>query len=239
MIGINRQTVSGNLAKDAVIRSAGSNSDCLSMRIISNERWVDGKGHTQTRSCGHDIIQFGPRGSFDDFARELLKEGFPVFAVGRVDRESNEVNGVKFRNVLVNASCIGGVLCPADANMQINTHEISGYLIADAEIHEAGNGKECLSFLVATNVVEIHNGKKYEYKSIHPVVRFEKKNRMNKLLEKLKKGAGVYLIGKTDKKKNEQNGETYYNATINVSDRAINIHRYVTPKPVARQSTAA
>jgi single-stranded DNA-binding protein len=234
MQSLNRQTVAGNLADDAVIRSITESRDALSMRIISNERWIDNAGNEQTRSCGHDVVRYGARGSFDEFAQKSLKKGSPVFAIGRVDRESNTAGNEVYRNVVINTSAEGGVLSPLDASMQVNAHEIAGFLIQDSELRDAGKGKSCLSFVVATTVVEYYNNERHEFKALHPIVKFEKTAKLQKLAEKLKTGAGVYFTGKAEKNRSEAGDKVYHNATVNVSESPLRIFRYVTEKTESR-----
>jgi single stranded DNA-binding protein len=100
---INKQIIGGNLADDAVIRPVSGDRECISFRVITSENWKTADGEEKSKTCGHDVVQFGKVGRFTGLAA-LLKKGAGVYVEGITEKEMREHEGKDFLNVTVNAS---------------------------------------------------------------------------------------------------------------------------------------
>lgn len=100
---MNKQIIGGNLADDAVIRPAGTDRECISFRVITSENWKGADGEEKSKTCGHDVVQFGKTGRFTQLAT-MLKKGAGVYVEGTTEKEVREHEGKDFLNVTVNAS---------------------------------------------------------------------------------------------------------------------------------------
>lgn len=233
MLRLNTQEIAGNLAEDAIIRSVSADRDALSLRVITNESWFDAQGNEQSRMCGHNVVKFGKKGQFNLFAEKYLQKGKPVFAIGTTEKKMSEPNadGIKFLNVTVNTSFSGDIQVP-QASMRMNRQTIGGNLADDAIVRSAGEGRECLSFTVITNdSYQDKQGHTVETSCSHDVVQFRDAGQFANVIGMLKKGAGVYVQGTTEKENREHEGKKYLNVTVNASFETIQITKYVTEKP--------
>lgn len=228
---LNTQELAGNLADDATINSVSADRDVLNIRVVTNENWNDKDGNPQSKACGHTIVKFGKKGQFDAFAAKYLQKGMPIYAIGRTEKSTSEKDGVTYLNVTVNTS-FGGDIQPVQAAMRLNRQTVAGNLAADAVIRGAGEGRECLSFTVITNEsYQNKQGDTVETTCSHDVVQFGDAGRFSKLADMLKKGAGVYLSGTTEKENREHEGKKYLNVSVNASFENIQVTKYVTEKP--------
>ena len=116
--------------------------------------------------------------------------------------------------------------------MSLNKQQIIGNLADDATIRSVSAERDVINFRVITN---------YEYQTAegtvseatgHNVVRFAEKGKLNGLAGLLKKGAGVYVEGRTVIKKNGEHLNIHIDATQNYqASGIIDIVKYVTERP--------
>jgi single-stranded DNA-binding protein len=235
MLRINKQAIAGNLAETATIGSVSADRDALNLRVITNEEWTDNNGDKQSKPCGHNVVKFGKKGQFDAFVEKYLQKGMAVYAEGITEKSMNG----EFMNVNINAT-FGGDIQPLQASMRLNTQTIGGNLADDAVIREVSAEREVISFTVITNdSYTKKDGEKVETSCGHDVVQYGKKGQFTALSAMLKKGAGVYLSGTTEKvnrkveAKDGNEEKTFMNMTVNASFQNIQITKYVTEKPSA------
>lgn len=233
MLRINNQAIAGNLADTATINSVSGDRDALNLRVITNERWFNAQGEEQNKVCGHQVVKFGKKGQFNAFVEKYLQKGMPVYAEGTTEKVMNG----EFMNVTVNTS-FGGDIQPLQASMSLNTQTVGGNLAADAEVRSISDTRDVLAFTVITNdSYTKKSGEKVETSCGHDVVQYGDKGQFTSLVALLKKGAGVYLSGTTEKKNTvlPANGDKpekkFMNMTINASFQNIQITKYVTEKP--------
>lgn len=119
--------------------------------------------------------------------------------------------------------------------LNLNKQVIAGNLANDAVIRPAGTGREVLSFKVITSETFISNGERKEKSCPHNVVIYDKEGKLQDKLLVLKKGAGVYVEGRTEneRRQSQTTGNVYYNNQINASKGKgrYQIFSFVTPKP--------
>lgn len=227
----NNSIIAGNLAKTAIIRSVNANRDCLSMRVITNEVYFDARGNEQQNTVGHDVVRYGKKGQFDSFVEQYLQKGMAVCAEGltRIDFSGDNK---EFMNVTIDTSADRGDISPlASVGMFLNEQRVSGYLSDDSVVRATKTG-DCISFRVITSF----QWGKEDHEVITTgfnVIQFGKKGAFDSLAKLLKKGAGVYTKGKTEKKINEFEGKKRLEHTINASYERVMITKYVTDKQAA------
>ncbi|WP_137297266.1 single-stranded DNA-binding protein, partial [Psychromonas sp. SP041] len=120
--------------------------------------------------------------------------------------------------------------------MNINKQTVAGNLSADAVVRQAGE-RDVISFRVITNYEYLGlNGEKISKPTGHNVSRFAPRGKLNGLANLLKKGAGVYVTGRTVIEKKEEHLNIFVDATQGVSNQGtIEIFRYVTERPAQQQ----
>lgn len=233
MLRKNTQVIAGNLAEDAKIQAVSPERDALNLRVITNQEWTDNNGKAQSKMCGHNVVKFGKKGVFDSFAAKYLKKGMPVYAMGTTEKT---VKG-DYLNVTINTS-FNGDIQPLANSMRLNEQTVGGNLAADAIVREAGTDREVISFTVITNdSYQGKDNKTIETSCGHDVVQFGKKGQFASLAALLKKGAGVYLSGTTEKENRivpadgDKPEKKFLNVTLNATFNQIQITKYVTEKP--------
>jgi single-stranded DNA-binding protein len=162
-----------------------------------------------------------------------LQKGMPVYAIGATEKTMNG----EYLNVQINTS-FGGDIQPLQASMSLNTQTVGGNLAADSEVRPVSDTRDVLSFTVITNdSYTKKSGEKVETSCSHDVVQYGDKGQFELLSALLKKGAGVYLSGTTEKvnrvvpAEGDKPEKKFMNMTINASFQNIQITKYVTEKP--------
>lgn len=92
MPSINQVNIMGNLGSDPELRLTPTKKAVCTMRIATNESWVDPQGDRQQRSEWHTVVVWGRQA---ENCAEYLKKGQPVHVSGRLQtRKWADANGV-------------------------------------------------------------------------------------------------------------------------------------------------
>jgi len=90
--GLNRVMLLGNLGADPELRVTPGGQAVLSMRLATNESYVDKNNVRQERVEWHRISVWGRRA---EGLAKFLRKGFKLFVEGRLQTSSYEKNGEK------------------------------------------------------------------------------------------------------------------------------------------------
>lgn len=90
--GLNRAILMGNVGSDPEVRYTASGTPVLSMRVATNESFVDKNKEVQERTEWHNVVVWGARG--EALAR-ILTKGTGVLVEGGLRTSSYEKDGVK------------------------------------------------------------------------------------------------------------------------------------------------
>jgi single-strand DNA-binding protein len=104
--GVNKVMLLGTLGADPEIRVLPSGDSILSIRMATNESFLDRNKERQERTEWHKVTMWGKRG--EALAR-FLEKGSKIFVEGSLKTTSYEKNSEKRYSTEINASNI--VLC--------------------------------------------------------------------------------------------------------------------------------
>ena len=109
MQGVNRVTLLGNLTADSELRFTQGGQAVLSIRLATNESYLDKDKVRKDRVDYHSVVVWGKRG---EALAKLLTKGSPVFIEGSLrtssydDREGNK--RYKTEVIATNVVLVGG-----------------------------------------------------------------------------------------------------------------------------------
>ncbi len=99
MNGLNKVMLIGNLGADPEVRVAQSGLTVLTLRLATNDTWVDKDGKKQDRTTWHNVKLFGKRA---EGLAPHLKKGERLYVEGRIEISSYEKDGQKhFRTDII------------------------------------------------------------------------------------------------------------------------------------------
>jgi single-strand DNA-binding protein len=90
--GLNRVILLGNLGADPELKHAGGGTAVLTLRLATNESWVDKNKVVQERTDWHQVVVFGPRA---EALAKILVKGSNVLVEGGLRTSSYEKDGQK------------------------------------------------------------------------------------------------------------------------------------------------
>ena len=85
--GLNRALLIGNLGQDPELRYTQSGQAVLSLRLATNESYVNRDGERQDRTEWHSVVVWGKRG---EALSKILSKGRQIFVEGRLQTRSWE-----------------------------------------------------------------------------------------------------------------------------------------------------
>ena len=97
-MSLNKVTISGNLAADAVVRTTQSGVAVLSFSVAVNERTKDRDGNWSDYTNWIDCVMFGQRAQS---VQPYLTRGSKVAIIGHLRAESYEKDGIRRKAVSV------------------------------------------------------------------------------------------------------------------------------------------
>ena len=97
-MSLNKVTISGNLAADAVVRTTQSGVAVLSFSVAVNERTKDRDGNWSDYTNWIDCVMFGQRAQS---VQPYLTRGSKVAIIGHLRAETYEKDGVRRKAVSV------------------------------------------------------------------------------------------------------------------------------------------
>ena len=105
--GLNRVILMGNLGADPELRHAPNGTPILSLRLATNESFVDKNKTVQERTEWHQVVVFGPRA---EALSKLLGRGSNVLVEGGLRSSSYEKDGQKRwkTEVVAREVCLAG-----------------------------------------------------------------------------------------------------------------------------------
>lgn len=90
--GLNRVILLGNLGADPELKHAPSGTPILTLRLATNESWVDRNKDVQERTDWHQVVVWGPRA---EALSKILAKGSSVLVEGGIRTSSYEKDGQK------------------------------------------------------------------------------------------------------------------------------------------------
>lgn len=128
-MSINLVIVSGNVGKDAELRTISDNKHVCNFSIATNEGWYDKSGALQTRTDWHNIVVWG---KLAEYAAKVALKGRGLIIIGKQQtREWVDKDGVTRRTTEIIANTIQ---CP---NLSVrNTQEADSYEVEHEEEQE-------------------------------------------------------------------------------------------------------
>lgn len=90
--GLNRVILLGNLGADPELKHAPSGTPILTLRLATNESWVDRNKEVQERTDWHQVVVWGPRA---EALSKILVKGSSVLVEGGIRTSSYEKDGQK------------------------------------------------------------------------------------------------------------------------------------------------
>jgi single-strand DNA-binding protein len=106
--GVNSVTLLGNLGQDPELRHTGNGGAVLSMRLATNEAWLE-NGERRDRTEWHTVIVWGKRALG---LHPILQKGSKLFVAGRLQTKTwDDKSGTKqYRTEIVasNVILLGG-----------------------------------------------------------------------------------------------------------------------------------
>jgi single-strand DNA-binding protein len=106
--GMNKVILLGNLGADPELKHAPSTgTPILSLRLATNESWVDRDKNVQERTEWHTVVVFGPRA---EALSKILTKGSSVLVEGGLRTSSYEKDGQKRWRTEIHAReiCLAG-----------------------------------------------------------------------------------------------------------------------------------
>ena len=110
---MNQVTITGNVVRDAECKYFDGGGSVVNFTIAVNEKWVDAKGTAREK------VAFVPCKAFGKAGRNAAtyKKGQFVIAVGKLEQENWEKDGVKHSKLVLNAF-LSYALASAQADSQ-------------------------------------------------------------------------------------------------------------------------
>ncbi|MDB5179081.1 MAG: single-strand binding protein single-strand DNA-binding protein [Patescibacteria group bacterium] len=99
----NQAIIMGNLTRDPELRSTPGGQQVASFAVATNRTWMDASGERKEAVEYHEIVAWGKLG---ELAAQYLAKGRKVMAVGRLQTQSWEKDGVKRQRTEIVASDI-------------------------------------------------------------------------------------------------------------------------------------
>ncbi|PIR16478.1 MAG: single-stranded DNA-binding protein [Deltaproteobacteria bacterium CG11_big_fil_rev_8_21_14_0_20_49_13] len=93
MASVNKVILIGNLGADPEVRSTGSGQTVATLRMATNERWMDKSGQKAEKTEWHRVVVWGKQA---ELCREYLSKGRQVYIEGKLQtREWTDKEGGK------------------------------------------------------------------------------------------------------------------------------------------------
>src|SRR3954470_8355177 len=105
--GMNRVILLGNLGGDPELRYTQTGTAVLSVRMATNESWLDRNKENQERTEWHSVVVWGARA---EALSKLLTKGSQVLVEGSLRTSSYEKDGIKRSKTEIHAReiCFAG-----------------------------------------------------------------------------------------------------------------------------------
>ena len=93
MASVNKAIILGNLGRDPEVRQTASGKAVTTLRVATNESWVDQSGERQERTEWHSIVVWGRQA---ENCGQYLSKGRTVYVEGRLqtrkwqDKDGND-----------------------------------------------------------------------------------------------------------------------------------------------------
>ena len=81
MASVNKAIILGNLGRDPEVRQTASGKAVTTLRVATNESWVDQSGERQERTEWHSIVVWGRQA---ENCAQYLRKGRTVYVEGRL-----------------------------------------------------------------------------------------------------------------------------------------------------------
>lgn len=108
----NQAIIMGNLTRDPELRSTPGGQQVASFAVATNRTWMDASGERKEAVEYHEIVAWGKLG---ELAAQYLAKGRKVMAVGRLQTQSWEKDGIKRQRTEIVASDINFLDGPGGA----------------------------------------------------------------------------------------------------------------------------
>ncbi len=149
--GLNRVILLGNLGSDPELRFTAAGTAVLTMRLATNESFLDKKREVQSRTDWHTVVVWGPRA---EALAKILTKGTGVLVEGGLRTTSYEKDNIKRYRTEVHARevCIASTrrqapLADHDEDLMLHAsgigqHDDELVLAKPLSRNSHGNGKQ-------------------------------------------------------------------------------------------------